>query len=89
MMPAQAAVAGTPQQAPVAVVPRGGTVGLAATPQMTQPNMGRAGGPPAAMHAQMGGMAHAPVSAMSRAAPAGGRGSQSGGGGHSGSDHRH
>jgi uncharacterized protein YraI len=75
-------------QPPVAVVPPGGTVGLAATPHMMQPNMGRVGGPPAAMHAQMGGMAHASVGAMSHAAPAGGRGSQSGGG-HGGSDHRH
>jgi uncharacterized protein YraI len=100
MMPAQGAVAGTPQQAPapraetgaqspVAVVPRGGTVGLAATPHMTQPNMGRVGGP-AAMHAQMGGMARAPAGAMPHAAPAGGRGPQSGGGGgRGGSDHRH
>lgn len=76
-------------QPPVVVAPRGGTVGLAATPRMTQPNMGRVGGPPAAMHAQIGGMAHAPAGVMPRAAPAGGRGPQSGGGGHGGSDHRH
>ena len=76
-------------QPPVAVMPRGGTVGLAATPQMTQPNMGRVGGSPAAMHAQMGGMFHAPVGIMPHAAPAGGRGLQSGGGGHDGSGHRH
>jgi len=101
--PAQgAAVAGTPQQAPaprpqamvgaqpqVTVVPRGGTVGFAASPHMTQPNMGRVGGTPAAMHAQMGGKAHAPLGVMSHAAPAGGRGPQFGGGGHGGSDHRH
>jgi uncharacterized protein YraI len=89
MMPAQgagqAAVERTPAQ--VAVVPHGGTVGLAATPRMTQQGAGRTGGPPAAMHALMGGMVRAPVGAMSHLAPAGGRGS--GGGSRGGSDRRH
>jgi hypothetical protein len=39
------------------------------------------------MHAQMGGVVHAPVGTMSHPAPAGSR--ASGGGGRGGSDRRH
>jgi uncharacterized protein YraI len=76
-----------PRAQPVAAVPKGGTVGLAATPGTTQPNMGRGGGLATAMHAQMGRMAFAPVGAMSRGAPSGSRGG--GGDGHGGSSRRH
>jgi uncharacterized protein YraI len=76
-------------QSPVVAVPHGGTIGLAAAPHMMQPSMGRVGGPPAAMHAQIGGMGHASAGFTPHGGPAGGKGPQSGGGGgHHDSGHR-